>query len=97
MRGFDAIAIESVPVDLELASEFADRVEQYIGTSPAIEDAARTLAEHVRHRVDQRGGEGLFLTENEKMVAAAVLDEWRDRPPILDALYYATSRDTLPQ
>jgi hypothetical protein len=70
------VRVEGVELQLGDAREFAERTRRYLGASPDVLHAAETLAMNLEHRIEQDGGEPLVLTERERDVAAAVLDEW---------------------
>jgi hypothetical protein len=70
-----AVLIEGVPFEPVELAEFARRVRQY-GASPDVMHPKDTLAVNLEHRAAQSGGAPLELTENERVVAAAVLDAW---------------------
>jgi hypothetical protein len=71
------------PID---AAELARRIRHYVGDTHDLMHAATSLAETVEHHVEQGGGDPVVLTVDEKKVAYAVLNEWRQFGTIPDAV-----------
>ena len=72
------------------ASEFARHLGRYETEDRDLMRAAQSLAETIGHQVEAGQGDPIVLTENEKTVAYAVLNEWRqfmDIPDAVDPLY----------
>lgn len=72
------------------ATEFARHIRRYAGEDRDVLQAAGNLADTIGHQVEAGLGDPIVLSENERKVAYAVLNEWRqfqDVPDAVDTLY----------
>jgi len=72
------------------ATELARHLGRYESEDLALMRAAKSLAETIGHQVEAGHGDPIVLTENERKVAYAVLNEWRqfvDIPDAVEPLY----------
>jgi hypothetical protein len=72
------------------AAELARHIRRYVGEDHGLMHAATSLAETIGHQVEAEHGDPIVLTEDERKVAYAVLNEWRqfrDIPDAVDPLY----------
>jgi hypothetical protein len=72
------------------AAEFARHIRRYVGEDRDMMQTAASLAETIGHQVEAGHGDPIVLTEMERNVAYAALNEWRqfrDIPDAVETLY----------
>ena len=72
------------------AAELARHIRRYVGEDHDSTRAATSLAEAIGRQVESGHGDPIVLTEDQRKVAYAVLNEWRqylDVPDAVDPLY----------
>jgi hypothetical protein len=75
------------PID---ATELAQHIRRYESEDRDLTRAATSLADTIGGQVEAGRGDPIVLTENERQVAYAVLNEWRqfvDIPDAVEPLY----------
>jgi hypothetical protein len=71
-------------------AELARHIRRYVGEDHDLLHAATALAERIGHQVEAGHGDPIVLTEDERKVVYAVVNEWRqylDIPDAVDPLY----------
>lgn len=72
------------------AAELARHIGRYVGEDPDLVHAAKNLSETIGHQVEGGHGDPIVLTEDERKVAYAILNEWHqylDVPDVVNTLY----------
>jgi len=72
------------------AAELARHIRRYVGDDHDLLHAATSLAERIGHQVESGHGDPIVLSEDERKVVYAVVNEWRqylDIPDAVDPLY----------
>ena len=80
------VVIEGTDWSAVDAAELARHIRHYIGDDRPEMRTAKTLAESIEQRVEAGGGDPIVLSADEKKVAFAVLNEWRQFLTIPDAV-----------